>query len=58
MDRKMAAISSFMEAIAKRRTAEPETAEWAAAESKVQECRWTLTSLGVSEAEIAELARG
>lgn len=52
------AISQFKERLGKLRSTAPDTAEHVAAEANVQDYRWILFSLGVSEAEIAELMRG
>lgn len=58
MTRKIAAISKFRAMLARLRSASPYSAEWVAAESNVQECRWELSNIGLTEAEIADLARG
>lgn len=58
MTRKIAAISNFKEMLAKLRLATPYSAEWVAAEANVQDARWILCNMGLTEAEIAELARG
>ena len=52
------AISRFKVLLEKLRATPPGTAEYVAAESNVQAYRWTLFSLGFSEAEIANLMRG
>jgi hypothetical protein len=57
MSRKVA-ISRFKFMLVKLRSTAPGTAEHVAAEANVQAYRWRLFSLGLSEAEIAELIRG
>lgn len=57
MTRIMAAISHFKETLRKLRSTTPYSAEWAAAESNVQDARWMLSNIGLTEAQISELAR-
>lgn len=53
-----AAVARFKELLAKLRSTTPGTAEYVAAEANVQAYRWTLSSLGFSDAEIAKMMRG
>lgn len=58
MTRKLAAIAYFERMLSKLRSTQPDTAEWVAAESNVNDARWLLHSVGLSDAEIADIARG
>lgn len=57
MTRMMSAISNFKVMLSRLRSTTPYSAEWAAAESNVQDARWMLSNIGLTEAEISELAR-